>query len=91
MTLEAEIARQIYEELRDNARESRSVRLPVRIAELQRLWPQASHDQLLRAHLIAYELLILDVAEGVSAASESAPQIPPSPRNKDTGGEGGKS
>ena len=37
MTLEAQIARQIYEELRNTARESRSVRLPVRMAELQRL------------------------------------------------------
>lgn len=91
MTLEAQIARQIYEELRNTVRESRSVRLPVRMAELQRLWPQASHDQLLRAHLIAYELLILEVAEGISAASGSGPQMPPSPGNDDIDGEGGKS
>ena len=70
MSIEARIARHIYEEVRAKARENKSVRLPLRIAEYQRLWPGASRDQILRAHLIVYELLIQDVAEAVSTASD---------------------
>lgn len=69
MSMEAEIARSLYEEVRDSAQANRSVRLGVRFEEYQRRWPGASRDQILRGVLIAYEMLIQDVSEAVATAS----------------------
>lgn len=69
MSMEAEIARSLYEEVRDSAQANMSVRLGVRLEEYQRRWPSASRDQILRGCLIAYEMLIQDVAEAVATAS----------------------
>jgi hypothetical protein len=86
--LEAEIARHIYEEVRDSARRNKSVRLPLRMDDCRRLWPGASKDELIRAHLIAYEMLIADVAEAISTASGAKPVSLPSAA-KDRGDEEG--
>lgn len=77
MALEAEIARHIYEEVRESARSNRSVRLPLRIEDCRRLWPNASKDELIRAHLIAYEMLVVDVAEAISTAPGAKPLVLP--------------
>ena len=69
MSIEVEIARSLYEEVRDNARENKSVRLALRLEEYQRRWPSVSRDQILRGCLIAYEMLIQDVAEAIATAS----------------------
>jgi hypothetical protein len=66
LSIESEIARRIYDDVRESVLERKSVRLPLRIEEIQRAWPQASQDQILRAYLIAYELLILELAEALS-------------------------
>ena len=68
MTRASEIGRHIYEEARQRCVNEKSVRLELRIDHYQRRWPEASQDDILRAQLIAYELLIADVAEAVSAA-----------------------
>lgn len=77
MGLEAEIARHIYEKIRDSARKQKSVRLPLRMDAYQRLWPDASRDELIRAHLIAYEMLIADVAELIATAPGAQPVVLP--------------
>ncbi len=69
MSMEAEIARSLYEEVRDSAQANMSVRLGVRLEEYKRRWPGASRDQILRGCLIAYEMLIQDVSEAVATAS----------------------
>lgn len=76
MTIEAEIARCLYEEVRSKALSNKSVRLPVRLEEYQRRWPSASRDQIIRACLIAYELLIQDVAEAIATASGKRTALP---------------
>ncbi len=76
MTIETEIARFLYEEVRDKALRSKSVRLPVQLEEYQRRWPSASRDQIIRACLIAYEMLIQDVAEAVATASGKRTALP---------------
>lgn len=80
MALEAEIARQIYEEVRESARANKRVRIPVDIRAVQDRWPSASRDQVVRAYLIAYELLVHDVAEAVSG-----PKTPRLSQKKDDG------
>lgn len=76
MTLEAEIGRRLYEEARAMAIAQTSVRLPIRMADLERQWPEASRDQLIRALLIAYELLVADVQEAISNAKRPSPNRP---------------
>jgi hypothetical protein len=65
MTLEARIARQIVEDVRPEAIKNGKVRLPVQMAELQKRWPDASSDQLVRTLLIAYELLVQEASEAL--------------------------
>lgn len=77
LTIEAEIARHICEEIREEARRNKAVRLPLKIAEYQQLWPAATRDQILRGILIAYETLVLDVAEAISVASGKPPIVLP--------------
>lgn len=74
MSIESRIAQRIYDEVRDSALKQKSVRLPLRVDDLQRAWPEATRDQILRAYLIAYELLIIDVAEAVSKKGPAALQ-----------------
>lgn len=79
MSLEAKIARTLYEKLRDSARENKSVRSALRLDEYKRRWPSASRDQILRGLLIAYEMLIQDVSEVVATASgRERPAVPAS-------------
>ena len=63
MTLEALIARQIVDDVRPEAIQNGRVRLPVQMPELQKRWPDASSDQLVRALIIAYELLVQEASE----------------------------
>jgi hypothetical protein len=76
LTFEAEIARLLYEELRGKALRSKSVRLPIGLEEYQRRWPTASRDEIIRACLIAYEMLIQDVAESIATASGKRTALP---------------
>ena len=82
MSLEAEIARDIHESLQDSARTSKRVRIPVSIRDIQKRWPSASHQQITRAYLIAYELLVLDVAEIVSGPT-ARPMFPEGDRGEE--------
>ena len=77
MSIEAEIARHIYSRIRNKAIERKSVEVPVRIEEYKRLWPSASRDQIIRAHLIAYEMSVNDVAECIATASRETPTAAP--------------
>lgn len=70
LCIETEIARRLYEEVRARVVENKAVRLELRIEEWQRRWPSASTDQIVRGHLIAYEMLVQDVAEAVSAITD---------------------
>lgn len=76
LTIEAEIARFLYVEVRGNALRSKSVRLLVRLEEYKRRWPNASRDQIIRACLIAYELLMQDVAESIATSSGKRTALP---------------
>lgn len=82
MSMEAEIARSLYEEVRDSAQANRSVRLGVRLEEYKHRWPSASRDQILRGCLIAYEMLIQDVSEAVAIASGRERTAVPASGNK---------
>lgn len=66
MALAAEVARQIYEEVQDSTLANSRVCIPVSLRDVQAQWPSASQDEILRAYVIAYELLVLDVAEAVA-------------------------
>ena len=85
LTIEAEIARCLYDEIRDKALKNKAVRLSVRMEEHQRRWPGASRDQIIRACLIAYEMLIQDVAESIATVSGKRTALPDLTRKIDDG------
>ena len=67
LSIETEIARRLHEEAQDRGPAKEAVRLPVDMDHMQRLWPAATQEEILRAYLIAYELLVLDAAEARAA------------------------
>lgn len=69
MSIEARIARTLYEEVWASTHERKSVKLALRIHDAQRQWPSASHDEIMRAYLIVYELLVMEVAEAIQVAN----------------------
>lgn len=72
MSLAAEIARHICEDMRNPCTDYDPNSLVMRLQDARRLWPEASAEQLFRAHLVAYELLVLDLSEAISGAAARA-------------------
>ncbi len=76
MSTETEIARHLYDKVRSSPPAREAVRLPVDMDHVQRLWPAATREEILRAYLIAYELLVLEAAEARAAKDAAALPLP---------------
>ena len=65
MSLAAAIAQHIHIAYRDIAVERDAIRLPVDIPLIGSHWPFASHDDIVRGYVIAYELMVADLKEEI--------------------------